>query len=65
MKDLIEALQLMSKHGSPDHPTWCSHDEMHVCVDPSSFSHEDLDKLDSLGFFPDDDCFVSFKFGSC
>jgi hypothetical protein len=66
MEDLIKALQILLKYGNPDYPTNCSHDELHVAIDPSLVSEEDLATLDELGFFPNEyDGFSSFKFGSC
>gem|GEM_PF-6679778 len=36
-----------------------------VCVDPGLFSSEELARLDELGFIPgEDECFISFQFGS-
>ena len=66
MKDLIEALQIFSKYSDTEWPTHCEHDELRVCVDPAIVSKEDIKRLDELGFFPeeDEDCFLSFKFGS-
>lgn len=71
MDDLIEALTILRKYGNPEWPTHCEHDVLTVDIDPSLVSKEDLAKLDELGFFPGDggdcaeDCFQSFKFGSC
>lgn len=66
MEDLIKALQIFLKYGNPDYPTWCSHDELHICdIDPDKVSDEDIKALDDLGFIADElDGFVSFKFGS-
>lgn len=76
MKDLIEALTILSKYLDGDsyhsgHPTHCEHDILHVYVD-QSVSDEDKDKLDELGFHPGDYCggdedtsFSSGRFGSC
>jgi len=51
MENLIKALQIFLKYGNPDYPTWCSHDELHICdIDPDKVS--------------DEDGFVSFKYGS-
>lgn len=69
MKDLIEALTILSKYENPQYPTNCSYDELFVDVDPRSGKsvEEDIKRLGELGFFTsDDDCgFVSFRFGSC
>ena len=67
MDDLIEALQIMRKYGNPSYPTCCEHDVMYVMVDPADVSEADLERLETLGFTPDDDLgnvFSSFKFGS-
>jgi hypothetical protein len=67
MKDLIEALSIMYKYvGDVDNPTHCEHDVLHVACSPSDVSQEDVDRLEELGFFPDEfDGFSSFRFGSC
>lgn len=67
MEDLIKALQIFLKYGNPPYPTNCSHDELLVDIDPSLVSPEDIEILDELGFFADEDneCFKSFKYGSC
>lgn len=66
-KDLVEALTLMSKGQANEiSPTHCEHDEMWVMADPSKFTEEERVKLESLGFFEDEDerSFRSFRFGS-
>ena len=67
MSDLIKALQILLKYGNPKYPTHCEHDVLTVCgIEPSSVSEADLVELDELGFFVGgEDCFQSFKFGSC
>ena len=68
MDDLIKALQILRKYTDTKYPTHCEHDELTICdVDPSDVSREDIKKLDDLGFFVDssEDCFRSFRFGSC
>lgn len=65
MKDLIEALQIFFKYGNPDNPTHCEHDVMYIMeIDPEDVSKKDIKRLDELGFFPEDDHFESYKFGS-
>jgi hypothetical protein len=67
MSDLIEALQIFLKYGNPSNPTDCCHDQLTICeIEPSAVSQEDKDRLDELGFFvdEDEDCFISFRFGS-
>lgn len=68
MNDLIEALNIFLKYGNPDYPTHCSHDELRVMIDPKLVSEDDTKRLDELGFTPDkhfNNCFRSFRFGSC
>lgn len=64
MDDLIKALTILKKYGSPAFPTHCEHDVLMVLIDPSKVSEEDLATLDDLGFFPADGVFQSFRFGS-
>lgn len=67
MDDLIEALQIMRKYANPKFPFHCEHDCLYVDINSEGFSQEDLDRLDEIGFFVDEDdgCFRSFTFGSC
>lgn len=66
MRDLIEALTILSKYTDAEYPTHCEHDELTVCVDPAKVSDVDKARLDELGFFvSEEDCFKSFRFGSC
>lgn len=67
MDNLIKGLQILRKYGNPDFPTHCEHDELTVCINPNIVSDEDIGKLDELGFIAekDDECFISFRFGSC
>ncbi len=67
MNDLIEALQIFSKYTNTKYPTHCEHDKLTVVVDPEKVSPEDIKRLDQLGFNADDcdECFYSFRFGSC
>jgi hypothetical protein len=64
MNDLIEALQIMLKHGDVTHPTNCEHDKLHVYPNSMDFTDEELERLDELGFYPDDHGFYSYRFGS-
>ncbi len=67
MNDLIEALTILSKYATEGRPTHCEHDVMMIaCVDPTVVSEEDKARLDKLGFFhsTNDECFISFRFGS-
>lgn len=65
MKDLIEALQIMLTRGDVHNPTHCEHCELHVFPVDMEFTDEQFTRLEELGFFPDEDRFVSFKYGSC
>jgi hypothetical protein len=70
MNELIAALQILAKYIEPGSsqekwPTYCSHDLLTVCVDPERVSEADKAELDRLGFFADDECFGSHRFGSC
>lgn len=67
MKDLIEALQIMLTRGDVQHPTFCSHDELHVFPKDMKFTPEQLARLEELSFMIDEDenGFYSFRFGSC
>lgn len=65
MENLIKALQIFLKYGNPENPTHCEHDMLYICgIDPDEVSEEDKDELDKLGFFIDDDQFMSYKYGS-
>jgi hypothetical protein len=68
MNELIKALQIFSKYVegyNENYPTHCEHDELQVIVNPEKVSDDDKDELAKLGFFPSDDCFISYKYGSC
>ena len=64
MEDLYVALGIFLKYGNPNNPTSCGHDALYVDIDPSIVSKEDTILLDKLGFFSNEDGFLSFKFGS-
>ena len=71
MKDLIEALTILSKYLTDDEyfynrPTRCEHEELYVSVDNSKISEEDMERLIDLGFIPDEDTgyMVSYRYGS-
>lgn len=64
MKDLIEALTILLRYGDPRNPTYCEHDELTICIDPSLVSAADKARLDELGVFEDGECFKSFRYGS-
>lgn len=68
MKELIKALQILSKYVegyNQNYPTHCEHDELQVIVNPEKVSSDDKEELVKLGFFPLGDYFVSYKYGSC
>ena len=68
MSDLIKALQIFLKYGDPYSPCHCEHDELTICdISPDDVSEEDKAELDKLGFFVDEreECFRSFRYGSC
>ena len=73
MNDLIEALQILAKYGTPEYPTACEHDILMLSpdIDPQKVSDEDKQKLEELGFSLGDpfgygdNMFYSYKFGSC
>ena len=65
MKDLIEALKILSKYTDAKYPTGCEHDVFYVYVEPGDVSDEDNERLVELGFFPDVEIgtYFSFRFG--
>lgn len=71
MEDLIEALNIFSEYYDDfydgESPTHCRHDILYVGVDPEDVCDEDVDRLNELGFEPEEDMnmFYSWKFGSC
>lgn len=67
MKDLIEALQIFLKYTQAEYPSSCDHDIFRIYVNPKIVSKEDKKILEKLGFHPEakNECFYSFKYGSC
>lgn len=70
MKDLLEAIQIFMKYANDDRtPTHCEHDVLYVSagIELEDVSEGDIERLDTLGFIwsDEDDCFMSFRFGSC
>lgn len=65
--EIIEAMQIFQKYGEVQFPFYCSHDKLTVCVDPAAVSEVDTARLEELGFHTDtsEDCFYSFRYGSC
>ncbi len=65
--DLLKGLTLLAKHQnnliSPFH---CTHDQLTVMADPTAFTDDEIERLDTLGFSADagQECFYSFRFGS-
>lgn len=67
MDDLIAALQIFRKYKNEQWPTNCSHDVLAIMgVTHSEVSLEDQKTLKKLGFrwSSEDDCWVSYRFGS-
>lgn len=67
MEDLIKALQIFLKYGNPEHPTICCHDVLIIYgISPEQVSEEDKMELEKLGFVvnEENECFVSYRFGS-
>lgn len=69
MKDLIEALTILAKYMPDDTyaPTHCEHDVLSVCggIEDGTVSPKDAERLAKLGFHWGEDCWQSFRFGSC
>ena len=70
MVELIKALTILSKYLEGhyvNYPTYCEHDVLYVCVDYTKISEKDINELEELGFFPDEDlgCMKSYRYGSC
>lgn len=64
-EDLLEALTILSQRpGNLISPFYCSHDTLTVTCDPADFTTTEIARLDDLGFFADDECFQSYRFGS-
>ena len=66
MTELIKALQIFAKYTDRKFPTGCSHDTLHVYVDPDLVSEAAKTKLEELGFFVGEewpDHFISFRYG--
>lgn len=64
MKDLIQALTIFVKYGDPYSPTHCEHDQLCVMINPEDVSEEDKGYLQKLSFHPEDEYFISYRFGS-
>lgn len=68
MKELLEAITIMSKYTDDVYPTNCNHDELRFnTIDTTKVTEEDLARLEELGFHDDRDDiggFISYKFGS-
>jgi hypothetical protein len=65
MDDLIKALTILRKYGNHYSPTICSHGKLWIAgIDPGAVSGTDAAELDKLGFFVDEEAFVSHRFGS-
>jgi hypothetical protein len=57
MKDFIKALNIFMKYLKDDSsfPFAAEHDIFYVLINQSDVSDDDIDSLDELGFFIDDD----------
>ena len=66
MDRLIKALNIFLLYGNPEYPTHCEHDTLYIVgIDPDEVSEEHKQELEQLGFIIDDDnCFISYEFGS-
>lgn len=70
MKDLIEALTILLKYANDtEFPIHCKHDKLFVYAG-IKFEYvrtDDVVKLNDLDFIwsEEDDCFISYRFGSC
>ena len=65
MKDLIEALTILSKYGNPKRPTICDHDELFVLIEYDDVSEEDRKRLEELSFTESEHgTFSSSRFGN-
>jgi len=65
MKDLIEALTILSKYNNDYAPTHCEHDNFFVTCDTSKVLADEVERLEELGFHKSEYGFVSYRFGSC
>ena len=70
MKDLIEALTILSKYGDNAEnyaPTHCGHDILVICVPKDGVSEEDVARLKELSFtwYSEYGGWSSYRFGSC
>jgi len=67
MEELIKALQLLATYAKPNYPLQCEHDKLSVMVDPITVSSDDKRLLEVMGFYADNDndCFYSYRYGSC
>lgn len=73
MKDLVEAFTIFLKYGDNRYPTHCEHDVLLVFPhNIDQITDEDKARLEELGFdFGEhesaggEECFYSYRFGSC
>ncbi len=68
MDDLIKALQILRKYGNPVYPVNCSHGKLQVNIDADLVNNKDVNELDYLGFFKNEEPetgFSSYRFGYC
>lgn len=69
MKDLLEAITIMSKYTDAKYPTHCEHDVLYFnTIDTSKVSAIDIQRLEELGFHKwsteEVDGFYSYLYGS-
>lgn len=66
IRNLIKALEIFASYGDIEYPTHCEHDEMSVLVSPADVVPADIGRLEKLGFLAvqEEDCFISFRYGS-
>jgi hypothetical protein len=67
LKELIKALMILNRYANPAYPTHCEHDTLILCISPKLVTEEDRATLAEMGFLVDneEDCFYSFRYGSC
>lgn len=69
MKNLLEAITILSKYCDDEFPTCCEHDVLYFpTVDYDAVSDTDKARLKKLGFTQNTDGgegFMSYRYGSC
>jgi len=54
LHDMQEALEIFEKYTDEEYVFYTQHDTIGVGVSPSKVSDEDKERLDELGFYPDE-----------